>query len=182
MRPTIPAALMMSLGALSLPVLGHADEPRPSPPPAEASPAPPATSPPPAAGPPAALAPVVASRVPPPLKEPTPAPEHNSEGRMVVGALLSILGGIGSVPGWVLLSNGISTSKSGNDDDNVGGALTGIGILILGISGILVAVGIPIFVNGAKPKAAPPPAAPKWASTILTLAGGTRTVGLRWSF
>jgi hypothetical protein len=80
------------------------------------------------------------------------------------------------------LSTGISESKSGNDDDGVDRALEAIGIFTLAISEILVAVGVPLCVNGAKPKVAPKPDAPTWSSAIPTVAGGTKTVELRWSF
>ena len=123
-----------------------------------------------AAAPPPPVVP--ANELPPPLAEPpSPAP-HNNPDMMVAGIVISSVG-IVSVPvGLVLLTaGGLGAALDGGAaSERAAGA--GATLFVLGLT-VFPAVGIPLWVNGAK--------APKrtWAQPVLV--PGARSVALRWT-
>jgi hypothetical protein len=128
---------------------------------------------------PAPLAPVpLQAPAPPPpppsyASQPFAPPRHQSTGTMIAGIVLTSLGS-------ALLVASVSLAACCNQQDSDGVSLGGTVGVILGLSSILpAAVGIPLWVVGAR---APPGPVPMSLQVVPAVSGGPGGLTLRWTF
>jgi hypothetical protein len=110
------------------------------------------------------------AQTPPAAPVPAPAPAHRNPGVMVAGIVLT------SLASGMLAATASMIACCHKTDEN-GQSLANTWGVILGLSsGLTAAVGIPLWVSGARAPAPPPP------SAVPLVGAGPRGVVLRWAF
>jgi hypothetical protein len=120
---------------------------------------------------------------PPPASEPPPAPRpvapvYRNGTMRTAGIVLTGIGVALAVAGGAALGWGLAQT-GGLGLNGIGGDL--VGSFFLGGSAVIAAIGVPLWVIGAKPPQPEAAAAiPAWA--VPAVGAGPRSVTLRWSF